>query len=65
MLTSSQFEIKKPLLSIKDAAETMGLPYCAVRSLIKQGKIKTIRNGSRDYIISSSIIDLINEGLKN
>ncbi len=65
MLPSSQFEIKKPLLSVKDAADTMGIPYCTVRSLIKQGKIRVIRNGSRDYVISSSIIDLLNEGLKD
>lgn len=43
------------LCTINQACETTGLSYYCIRNWIREGKIKSVKSGTRNYINMSSL----------
>lgn len=46
---------EKKLLTIREAADYTGLPYCMIRRYVLDGSIDFVKSGTRYYLVKKSI----------
>ncbi|GHU43902.1 hypothetical protein FACS1894111_10260 [Clostridia bacterium] len=62
-MTNQATTINKPdMRTIRQVAQDKILPERALRRLVAQGKIKTVRSGKTQYINYTSLIEQLNSG---
>ena len=52
-------------MSPRDAARAIGISRSSLYRLIKQGRIRTVKLGSRTLVPTSALAELINEDLSS
>lgn len=48
-------EKEKKLLTIREASDYTGLPYCMIRRYVLDGSIDFVKSGTRYYLVKRSI----------